>query len=62
MKADSYSICKPIKNICKQYAVWINKDNSSRPLCYLQRPKSVTDKEWQEFIEALRLDLKRESE
>ena len=49
-----------IEGITKQHAVWINKGTTSRVLCYLQRPKGVSDDEWQEFLAGLTLNLKQE--
>jgi hypothetical protein len=58
--ADSYSICAPIKGITKQYSVCLNKGAISRVLCYLQRPKGVSDDEWKAFISGITLNLEKE--
>jgi len=59
--ADSYSVSGPVKGITKQHAVWLNTGATSRVLCYLQRPKSVTDDEWQEFLDGVTLNLKKKN-
>lgn len=66
----SYSVCKPIPGICKQWAVWIHVESAeggeySSPLIYLQRPKWFTDdEEWEKVcngvhVENLTRDLLR---
>lgn len=58
MKIDSYSICKPVKGICKQWAIWANCGSQTFPLVYLQRPKYVTsDSAWESLMESVRLDI-----
>ena len=57
MDIDSYSICSPVKGITKQYAIWGNKGSSTFPLVYLQRPKHISDNDWQLVINHLSLDI-----
>ena len=58
MKIDSYSVCKPIKGICKQWAIWANCGSATFPLVYLQRPKSVaSDSAWESLMDSIRLDI-----
>lgn len=55
----SYSVCKPIPGICKQWAVWIHVESAeggaySAPLIYLQRPKWFTDdEEWEKVCDSV---------
>ena len=58
MKLDSYSLCGPIKGICKQRAIWATSGNTTQPLIYLQRPKWITDDAvWSKIVDGLRLEL-----
>ena len=60
MRIKSYSICKPVKGICKQDAIWaMDADsNATAPLIYLQRPKWITDDHcWNDILSELSLRL-----
>ena len=66
----SYTVCKPIPRVCKQWAVWVHIKSAeggeySMPLIYLQRPKWFTDdEEWEKVcgsvcVENITRDLLR---
>jgi len=58
MKPKSYSVCKPIKGICKSYGIWANDGCITAPLVYLLRPKWIKgDDSWQTIVNAIRLEL-----
>jgi hypothetical protein len=54
---DSYSVCKPVKGVCKSYAIWGNRRSMSFPLVYLRRPKHISDRDWRAVVDAVRLEL-----
>lgn len=61
MEIESYSICKPIKGICKQRGLWIKQGSSTFPAIYFQRPKWVTDdKAWNQLVESLTITLPKD--
>jgi len=58
MKIESYSVNRPIKGVCKQYAIWGTEGGTTAPLVYLQRPKWITDDlEWEDIVDSIRLNL-----
>lgn len=60
MDIDSYSVNKTgIKGLVKSPAIWGHKDNVMFPLVYLRKPKHMSEKDWQEVLEGLRLEIRR---
>lgn len=58
MNIESYSICRPVKGICKQWAIWGNSGSKTYPLVYLQRPKWIdSDEGWETLMRSIRLDI-----
>jgi hypothetical protein len=58
MELKSYYIGKPVKGICKQYAIWGSGDsNSSYPIVYLQNPKYIDEKNWDTICNSIQLIL-----
>ena len=46
----------------KREAIWgMFEPNILVPLCYLQKPKHVSQEDWQIIIEAIRLELNQNS-
>lgn len=63
MKIQTYSICNPVKGICKQDAIWGKEYSVSSPIVYLQRPKWITNDDcWQRIIDSIRLSLPHDFE
>jgi hypothetical protein len=58
MKIISYSICKPIEGVCKQYTIGVmEEDGKAYPLVYLQKPKHIIKEAWDEICQAISISL-----
>lgn len=57
MKAESYSIQSPIRGICKSTGIWISEGNKMAPLVFFRKPKWVSDDQWLEIVNCIRIDL-----
>lgn len=58
MKLESYSICKPIRGLSKQYSIYGRFGTTGTPLVYLQRPKHIKDDEvWETIVESIEVKL-----
>lgn len=58
MTIESYSICGPIKGVCKQWAIWGNIGTATFPLIYFQRPKYIkNDESWELIVKSVQLDI-----
>ena len=60
MKIKTYSICNPVKGICKQHSIMVEDEtqNFIAPLIYLQRPKWIKDDEcWEKIVQSVRITL-----
>lgn len=44
----------------KQYAVWAVSGNRMYPLCYIQKPKYMSDAEYEKVCKAIRLDAPKD--
>lgn len=58
IKFKSYSYCKPITGVCKQYGVWLNEvdgKNVNAPLVYFQKPSWIDEKQWLEIMKQVGL-------
>ena len=61
MKIDSYSISKKgIRGVVKGAAIWGHVGTTVFPLVYLRKPKHLSDSDWQEVLDGVRLELKKE--
>lgn len=57
-KPEEYSICEPVKGICKSHGIWGMTGNTMYPLIYFRRPKWITDdKCWNQIVKSISLDL-----
>ncbi len=54
---ESYSICEPIKGVCKSRAIWGNSGNKTFPLVYLRKPKHLTEEQFKDIVGYLSLSL-----
>ncbi len=54
---ESYSICEPIKGVCKSRAIWGSSGNMTFPLVYLRKPKHLTEDQFKEIVGQLSLSL-----
>ena len=57
MEMESYSICKPIKGLCKSYGLWANSGNSTAPLVYFTKPKWIKEETFIKIVNSIRLEL-----
>lgn len=58
IKLESYSLCKPIKGLSKQYSLIGRSGATGTPLVYLQRPKHITDDAvWETIVESIEVKL-----
>jgi hypothetical protein len=60
MRITRYSICRPIKGICKSWAIWggNDEDGSTAPLVYLTRPKWIKDDaSWERIVTSIKVGL-----
>ena len=55
--SSQYTIEKPIKGICKQYALWVTEGSKMYPLVYFQKPKWVSQERWVEIMGSMRISL-----
>jgi hypothetical protein len=43
----------------KSPIIWGDKGNTSSPLCYLTKPKSMSKEDWEEFLDKFDFTLRR---
>lgn len=48
--------------ITKSPTIWGNKGNTTWPLCYLRKPRSMSEVEWQKFLDRFTFELKTPDE
>ena len=55
-KIKAYSVEKGIKGICKSPAIWAHdaEKNSMMPVCYLMKPKWMTEEQFEKIIESMK--------
>lgn len=41
-------------------AIWAVSGNSTYPICYLQKPKWMTDEQFQKVVDAIRLNAEKD--
>lgn len=60
---DSFSVSRDgFPPHIKSPVIWGNKGARAFPLCYLQRPKSVDDATWRQFLDSLHIELRVKKE
>lgn len=47
-----------LKPLVKSPTIWGHKGNVTLPLCYLMKPKYMSDAEWDDFLDGFSFELK----
>ena len=59
MDIDSFSISKNgMPPYRKSTIIWAVKANTSSPLAYLRKPKSLSDADWSDFLDSIQIARK----
>jgi hypothetical protein len=45
----------------KSPIIWGNKGSIAAPLCYLTQPKSMGEKEWNDFLDGFHFEIRRKA-